>query len=49
MNKTAQRLLNAVVALLGLYMIVGFGKGTINPPMVSGIAIMLLGIVGLMK
>lgn len=47
--KNVQKVLYTLVGLLGLYMIFQFGKGAINPPMVSGIAFVLLGLAGLAK
>jgi len=47
--KSLRLILNAIVLVLGLYMIVTFGKGAMNPPMISGIAFVLLGLVGLLR
>ncbi len=47
--KSLRLVLNAVVLVLGLYMIVTFGKSAVNPPMISGIAFVLLGLAGLLR
>jgi len=47
--KSLRAVFYAVVVLIGVYMIVNFGQGSINPPMLSGIAFVLIGLAGITK
>lgn len=49
MKKSIRSASQAIVALIGLYMIFTFGANGITPPLLSGIAFLLLGLAGLMK
>jgi hypothetical protein len=47
--KAFRMLAYAVVVLIGVYMILMFGNAQINPPMLSGVSFVLIGLAGISR
>lgn len=47
--KNFRSVLYAIAVLIGVYMIVTYGQGQVNPPMLSGVAFVLIGLAGITR